>query len=605
MMAPITRETTPAEPSQWPELPRERRTLVVVDVVESVRLMQAHEADVINRWRRFVHEVQTQVLPAHGGRLVKSLGDGLLLEFADVSMAIAAALDVQARLPAYNTGRAPDAALFLRVGAHEAEVVVDELDVYGAGVNLAARLAGLAGPGEIVVSAGVRHQLTDGLDAEFEDLGDCYLRNVAAPVRAFRVGPAGPLPVVDIMAAVDQPDSFLPSIAVIPFPVRMGTPADAMLGDVIADDITAGLARSKRLRVTSRLSATAFRDRQATAMAISGLLGVAYVLTGAVSVHGEQVLVHVELTDARNGAVQWMDSLRTRVADLFSDAGELVAEVVAQTGAAILQCELQRASSVSMPSLASYTLLLGAVTLMHRCANREEFARAHDLLDQLAERHRRHSVPHAWLAKWHLLNVVQGWSDSPATDAQRALDRSRRALDLDGRDALALTIDGQLQGFLRKDMAAAEARHQEALAINPSEPMAWLHLANVRCWRGEGGFAEEASKKAIELSPLDPMKPYFESIAAAACLSAGQYAKAIDFARRSLRGHRTHTATHRVLTISQVLSGDVEAARRTMSDMRILEPHLTVAQFRARYPGAGYPHAALYAQSLAEAGLPL
>lgn len=604
MMAPITRETTPAEPSQWPELPRERRTLVVVDVVESVRLMQAHEADVINRWRRFVHEVQTQVLPAQGGRLVKSLGDGMLLEFADVSLAIAAALDVQARLPAYNTGRAPDAALFLRVGAHEADVVVDQLDVYGAGVNLAARLASLAGPGEIVVSAGVRHQLTDGLDAEFEDLGDCYLRNVEAPVRAYRVGPAGHLPVVDIMAAVNQPDSFLPSIAVIPFPLRMGMPSDAMLGDVIADDITAGLARSKRLRVTSRLSATAFRDRQATAVAISGLLGVAYLLTGAVSVHGEQVLVHVELTDARNGAVLWMDSLRTRVADLFSDAGELVAQVVSQTGSAILQCELQRASSVSMPSLASYTLLLGAVTLMHRCASRDEFARAHDLLDQLAERHRRHSVPHAWLAKWHLLNVVQGWSDAPATDAQRALDRSRRALDLDGRDALALTIDGQLQGFLRKDMAAAEARHQEALAINPSEPMAWLHLANVRCWRGEGGFAEEASQKAIGLSPLDPMKPYFEFIAAHACLTAADYEGAIAFGRHSLRGHRTHTATHRVLAIAQVLFGDVDGARRTVADMRVLEPHLTVAQFQARYPGAAFPHASLYAQALAQAGLP-
>ena len=315
------------------------------------------------------------LLPPQGGRLVKSLGDGLLMEFADVSLAIAAALDVQARLPAYNVDRAPDAALYLRVGAHEADVVVDQLDVYGAGVNLAARLAGLAGPGEIVVSAGVRQQLTDGLDADFEDLGDCYLRNVEAPVRAYRVGPAGQLPVVDIMAPADQPDSFLPSIAVIPFPMRVGSPSDAMLGDVIADDITAGLARSKRLRVTSRLSATAFRDRQTTAVAISGLLGVAYVLTGAVSVHGEQMLVHVELTDARNGTVLWMDSLRTRVADLFSEAGDLVAQVVSETGAAILQCELQRASSVSMPSLASYTLLLGAVTLMHRCASREELSR--------------------------------------------------------------------------------------------------------------------------------------------------------------------------------------------------------------------------------------
>ena len=604
MTAPINRETPPQEPAQWPQLQRARRILVVGDVVESVRLMQAHEADVIDRWRRFVHEVQTQVLPAHGGRLVKSLGDGLLMEFENVSLAIVAALDIQKRVPAYNAGRAADAAMYLRVGAHEADVVVDELDVYGAGVNLAARLASLAGPGEIVVSAGVRNQLTDGLDAEFEDLGDCYLRNVDVPVRAYRVGPAGPLPVVDLGSS-EQPHDLVPSIAVIPFPLRMGAAADALLGEVIADDITAGLARSKRLRVTSRLSATALRDRQVTAGAIGGLLGVAYVLTGAVSVHGENVVVHVELTDARNAAVLWVDSLRTQVAALFSDAGELVAKVVSQVGAAILDCELQRASSVSMPSLASYTLLLGAVALMHRCANHEEFARAHDLLDQLAERHRRHSVPHAWLAKWHMLNLVQGWSGDPAVEAQRALDRSRRALDLDGRDSLALTIDGQLRGFLHKDLSGAEARHQEALAINPSEPMAWLHLANVRCWRGEGDFAEEAARKAIELSPLDPMKPYFEFIAAHACLTAGQYERSIVFGLHSLRGHRTHTATHRVLAIAQVLSGDLEGARRTVTDMRALEPQLTVTQFQARYPGAQYPHAALYAQSLAQAGLPL
>jgi adenylate cyclase len=603
MTAPTPRENTLDPATPWPEPQRARRTLVVVDVVESVRLMQAHEADVIDRWRRFVHEVQTQVLPRFGGRLVKSLGDGLLMEFENVLPAVAAALDLQKRVPAYNAGCAPDAAMYLRVGAHVADVVVDELDVYGAGVNLAARLAGLSGPGEIVISAGVRQQLTDGLDAEFEDLGDCYLRNVEAPVRAYRVGPAGPLPVVD-MPAADTNHNPLPSIAVIPFPLRVGGAADTLLGEVIADDITAGLARSKQLRVTSRLSATAFRDRQATAAAIGSVLGVAYVVNGAVSVHGEQVVVQVELTDARTGSVLWMDSLRSRMADLFSADGDLVAQVVAQVGSAILACELRRASTLSMPSLASYTLLLGAVTLMHRCVNKHEFVRARDLFDQLAERHRRQSGPHAWLAKWHLLNVVQGWTDDPTVDAQRALDQSRRALDLDARDALALTIDGQLRGFLHKDLSVAEARHQEALAINPSEPMAWLHLANVRCWRGEGGFAEEATRKALQLSPLDPMKPYFDFMAAHACLAANQYQRAIVFAYRSLRGHRTHTATHRVLAIAQVLSGDLDGARSTVAEMRVLEPQLTVTRYRARYPGADYPHAEVYARSLAEAGLP-
>ena len=170
---------------QWPELQRSRRTIVVVDVVESVRLMQAHEADVIDRWRRFVNEVRGEVLITHGGRLVKSLGDGMLLEFANVPSAVAAALDMQQRIVPYNEAREATAAILLRIGLHTADVVVDDLDIYGTGVNLAARLAGLADPGGIVASAEVRDQLVPGLSAEVEDLGDCYLKHMAEPQRHF------------------------------------------------------------------------------------------------------------------------------------------------------------------------------------------------------------------------------------------------------------------------------------------------------------------------------------------------------------------------------------------------------------------------------------
>jgi adenylate cyclase len=604
---------TPSSPSNnmpplagdlpWPALQRARRTVVVVDMVESVRLMEANEEDTVRRWQHFVGEVATQVLPAQQGRLVKSLGDGLLCEFPDVASAVQSALDMQQLAAPLNKGRAAGEAIHMRIGAHTTDLIVDALDVYGSGVNLAARLATLAGPGEIVVSAEVRDGLTDGLDADFEDLGPCYLKHMQAPVRAYRVGAAGAAPVVT-PAAMDDSVALLPSIAVIPFPLRAGTTADAMLGEAIADDITAGLAKSGRLRVTSRLSATAFRDRQANAREIGAVLRVGYVLSGAVSVSGQQLLVGIELTDAHSGEVLWVDSLRTSINDLFSGQGSLVSTVVAQTGTAILDAEIHRASTASMPSLASYTLLLGAVALMHRGASQHDFARASMLLGQLAERHRRSSAPHAWLAKWHLLNVVQGWSPDPLQDAQFALDSSQRALDQDERDPLALTIDGQVRGFLRKDLAMAESRHLEALAINPSEPMAWLHLANVRSWRGEGSFAEEATRKALELSPLDPMKPYFESIAAAACLSSGQYRRAVDFARRSLRGHRSHTATYRVLAISLIQLGEADAARQVVADMRKLEPALTVSRFRERYPGAAFPHAEVYARALAEAGLP-
>ena len=165
---------------------------MVVDVVESVRLMQAHEADVIDRWLRFVNEVQTQVLPARGGRIVKSLGDGLLLEFELVPSAAAAALDLQRRITPHNANRGADAAIMLRAGVHVAEVVTDERDIYGSGVNLAARLATLAGPGEVIVSDQVHAMLVPGIDADVEDLGDCFLKHIEGPIRAYRLGAAVP-----------------------------------------------------------------------------------------------------------------------------------------------------------------------------------------------------------------------------------------------------------------------------------------------------------------------------------------------------------------------------------------------------------------------------
>ena len=173
--------TTPDVPWPLPELTRARRAIVVVDVVESVRLMQEDEAGFIDRWRRFVHQVRTEVLPAHEGRLVKSLGDGMLLAFHAVPKAMSAALQAQAAAAACG--------ISLRVGAHVGEVSVDELDMFGAEVNMAARVATLAEPGGIVVTAMFRDELVDGLDARLEDLGPCWLKHVSAPVHAFSVHP--------------------------------------------------------------------------------------------------------------------------------------------------------------------------------------------------------------------------------------------------------------------------------------------------------------------------------------------------------------------------------------------------------------------------------
>src|SRR5262245_31764024 len=189
---PNMSEGVVADPG-WLDAHRARRAVLVVDMVDSVHLMQQYEDSVIDRWRRFVSEVVSEVLPALGGRMVKSLGDGMLLEFEVSRNAVEAAFELNRRIAIYNDLHHPEQAIRLRQGAHAADVVVDTLDIFGQGVNLAARLAALGRGGELIVSDTVRDEMLPGVDADVEDLGLCYLKNLDQPQRAFRIGPALPL----------------------------------------------------------------------------------------------------------------------------------------------------------------------------------------------------------------------------------------------------------------------------------------------------------------------------------------------------------------------------------------------------------------------------
>jgi class 3 adenylate cyclase len=595
MTSPIDDDTAAAP------LQRERRAIVVVDVVESVRLMQADEAGVIDRWRRFVNEVRAEVLAGHEGRLVKSLGDGMLLEFASVPPAIGAALDLHRRIAAYNHGRSEAAALLLRIGVHSADVVVDELDVYGAGVNLAARLAGLAGPGETVVSAEVRDALVPGLHAEVEDLGECYLKHLAEPCRAFRVGPAGAVSTV----SVEPLPSARPehSIAVVPLQARGGDAAATLYGELIADGVIALLSRNRALRVISRLSTSRLKGHDDLGGAVRTHLGASYVLSGSCVAHGEQLLLMVELADTRTQSVVWAERLRGPAGDLFSDESSLVHDIAMGAHLAMLSAEVQRMRTQPYPSLDSFSLLMGSISLLHRSST-ADFQRAHDALTALAERAPRQAGPFAWKAMWHFLRLIRGLSPHPEEDRRRARQDADRALDNDASSAIALTLKGLVVGFLERDLAQAERLYEQALALNPSEALAWLFTCTLRSWQGRGAESAAAGERALQLSPLDPLRYYYDSLAAAGMLADRRYARAIELCERSLRANRLHTATHRVLIISQVLSGDEAAARRTAQALLELEPQFTVGAYTARYPGQAAAHAAEYAQALRSAGIP-
>lgn len=592
--------TTTAEDVGWPELQRARRAIVVVDVVESVRLMQQHETDVINRWRRFVNEVQTQVLPKHGGRLVKSLGDGMLLEFESVPGAVAASLSLQQRVAAHNIGRECSAAVQLRVAIHVSDVVIDELDIYGAGVNLTARLASLAEPAQVIVSSQVRDQLIDGLDATLIDLGECFLKHIDQPVRAWRLTPTCALEALTPTAIA--PAEWRTALAIVPFRCVSESAERPGLARVLTEDLARSLSANTMLRVVSTLSTQSLAARALTAREIGALLNVGYVVSGSIETRNGHVRLSVELADAQSELSLWSGlASQTLVAldDPSCDTIDRIAHTIARK---VTDAVLFGATQRPMPNLDSSALLLSSVVWMHRMSNQDS-ERSKRALDYLSDRHPRAAEPHAWAAKWHMLRVAQGWSRPHDQDADRARDHLKRVLDSKPDHALALAIEGHTLAYEFADLSAAALLLDAALKSNPSEPLAWLFLSNLFANRGEGTKAMAAARSALALSPLDPTRFMFDMFAAYAALSAGEHEHALSFAEASMQANSLHAPTYPLLIIARMLAGRPVEARALVAHYVARVHGASVQRYASRHRGPP-EMVALYADALRAAGVP-
>jgi adenylate cyclase len=591
-----------AESARSPDgLARVVRTLLFMDLVESCRLIQENEVEAACRWRAFKARIENDIVPTHQGRLIRTEGDGLMVTFIRLQDALSAAFAIQCASGDVNADLPPGQHMLLRTCLHITELYEDARDVYGRGVNLAARLYTLAGPGEIVVSEEVRDQLTPELDAEIEDLGECYVKHFERPVRAYRIGPPGPRPLIERGSAF-LPE-LRPTIAVIPFTLRSGGAEQLMLGEVLADEIISSLSRTAELQVISRLSTTAFRGRRATLDEISSFLGARYVLSGAYRVAGDQIVLVAELAEAKSRHILWTESVRGNTTHIMVGQSDLIDHVISEVSNAIINRELHRARSQALPTLESSTLLMSAIVLMHRGVA-GDFNRAREMLEALIERSRRQALPHAWLGKWHVLRFNRGWSDDRAGEARAALTCTRRALDADPECSLALTIDGFVHTNLLKKLDVGQQRYELALSINPNDSLAWLLKGTLLAFEGEGDEAVDATERALRLSPLDPLRYFYESLGATAALSAGRYERAVELAQRSLRVNRTNTSTLRALAISQSLLGKIDAARLTVGEVLAIEPTLTVSNYLERSPSGAYKTGKVWSEALRQAGLP-
>ena len=594
--------------------PRELRTVLVCDVVNSVHWMQADEAGAIKQWQLFIEIVKSELIPRFGGRLVKSLGDGLMLEFEDgpglvPRHALHAAFAMQAIAVKLSVG----GNFNLRVGLHHTHVTVGDDDIYGIGVNLCARVASLAGPGEVMITAEMRDQLTDRLDADLQDMGECFLKHIDAPVRVYRAGPAGQHPIL-----IPQRDYAAPLqaiVAVIPFAARsLAQDNQLAVGEIIADGVIGQLSRTRDLKVISRLSTSVFRNRINTAGdligGINGVgdieshLGANYVLSGSYIALDKTLIVNAELSNSKTSQIIWADSLQGDIGDLLQLQSELCHRIANATHRAILDTEVQAALTKPLPTLESHSMLLAGVSMMFR-SSRSEVDRSATVLRALMERHQTNAMMPAWLAKWHVLQSVQGGRNTDVKQiTETALRLSTKAIELQPDNAFARAVNGLVRYALLSDFDQALEQCHASLELNPNEALAWLYKGMLHAFKGEGDLAVDNTLKACSLSPLDPNLHYFQSLTASAHLTAGRYEEAIQLAKQSLRTNYIHASAHRSLTIAQVMAGHLQEARSSAKNLLQLSPNLTVSSYLARMPGSQYGVGKAFAEALRTAGVP-
>lgn len=394
-----------------------------------------------------------------------------------------------------------------------------------------------------------------------------------------------------------------PSIAVLPFRNLAGDPAHDFVAEGLVEDLIEALSRVPNFFVISRLSTLAFRNQDRQPREIGNVLGVRYVLSGSVRVIGDRLRLTIELTDTQLEAALWFSKLDERFLDLFEVQDRLSEMIVRKVAPYLHAAEMNRIRVKRPDSLEAYDLFLRAQENMHN-SSRTVFETSEALFDAAIAKDPHYAAALAWRAYWHVLRVGQGWSPDATDDAMQADHFARAAIECNSMEPMAFAVHGHVASYLYKDFDFAFRRFETALRINANAAPAWLWSAAAQAWMGNSSRAIEEINKAMALSPYDPLMYAYSGNAATAYLVDGQYERAIECALRSLRENRTYTSAYKQLAMALVLAGRGDEARAPARRLLELEPELTVEGFRLRYPGSASPHADLFCDALARAGVP-
>ena len=559
----------------------ERRLAAVLaaDMVGYSRLMEADERGTLARLKTHRLELIDPAITKNHGRIIKTTGDGMLVEFRSVVDAVMCATEVQRRMAGRNTDVSPARWIQFRIGINLGDVIVEDDDIFGDGVNVAARLEVLAEPGGICVSAAVRDQVDHRLDdVVFEDLGEKTVKNISRPIHVFRVRfepdlMAAPEGAQDAAAAANAV-AKKPSIAVLPLVNMSGDPEQEFFADGLSEDIITELSRFRDLLVISRNSTFVHKGKAVKVQEVAREFGVDYVLEGSVRKAGDRVRVTVQLIDAETDRHIWAERHDRQLEDIFAIQDEMTRAIVATLPGRVEAATHDRAKRKRTDNLAAYECVLAAKVLHHRSV-REDNAQAQRLLDRALELDANYAHAHAWKACVLGQTWVYGWCANADATLRQVLAELEIALALDDNDSDVHRILAAVN--LTRDDHDKAAYHQErALALNPNYDLIVVQQGELLTWLGRPEEGIDWIRKAMRLNPYHPER--FWNHLGRACYCAEKYAEAAEAFSRITRPDHSH---HAFLAATFAQMGNAVAAAAHAAEVLKRAPEFSVASYLA------------------------
>jgi len=589
----------PPNGDKAPQMDRRLAAIAFVDIVGYSILMARDETRTHQRWMVILDEIIRPQAELHRGKIVKSTGDGVLAEFPSAFDAVQWGLDVQ-RAQQVSRASDPLPSIALRIAVHIGDIITTEFDVFGDGVNLAARLQEHAPAGGIVLSEAVHDLVRGSLGAETRDLGSLDLKNFEKSVRAFA------LDVADQRVAVPRVRQVggLPSIAVLPLENVGGNPADDYFCDGCVEDITLSLAGLRELVVISRGSTLAYRGRTADPREVGRMFGVRYILSGSLRRSERSVRVSVELCDSSTGATLWGEKSDVAPGELFDVQDRIVGRIVAGIAPNVRAAELRTAMRKRPENFSAYDHTLRALHIINNL-EKNTFLRARDYLQQAMEEDPEFAMPVAWAARWYSLYYGQGWSADPAADRAKALELAAKAIELDPENALALATYGHLQSFLFHEYDSAIVYFERALGACPNHSLAWFLSSPTLSYIGRGEQAITHTEQALRLSPLDRNLFSYYSSLNLAHYSLGAYEEAVRWGKLSASENPLYSANLRYLAAALAALDRLDEAREVAATLMQREPEFRLETFsKTLQPFRDVEIRTRYIEHLRRAGLP-